>query len=338
MSIPPAIVSAARRTWRWQWNQLMNGLAPADSLGNYLRPQSKHKNAKVLDEEDLSVREKEQLPRLIIGRSCPWAHRTWLIHELRGLDNNLKLLIAKPDHETGRWMLNPAWLECNSLLGLYLKCESQPNLRATVPALIDPGSKITSKPSLLGNESAQIVEVLNKWPAKKNAPDFAPKHLLSEIESWHKLLQPAVNEGVYKCGFARTQEAYEMAIKEMFNALNEVEKKLSRNKKWLCGNEITLADLRLFPTLIRWEIIYMPLFGCSARPLWSYPSIWKWRQRLMSLPGVSKTCNSTAWRKDYFGALFPLRPSGIIPAGPELEMIVKASPPLSSWVQTTSKN
>ena len=124
MPIPPAIVAAARRTWQWQWNQLMNALAPADKVGNYLRPPSKHKNAIVLKEEELSTRTKEQRPLLIIGRSCPWAHRTWLIHELRGLQNNLNLLIAKSDHKTGRWMLDPPWLGCNSLLSLYLKCES----------------------------------------------------------------------------------------------------------------------------------------------------------------------------------------------------------------------
>ncbi|MEC9028043.1 MAG: glutathione S-transferase C-terminal domain-containing protein [Cyanobacteriota bacterium] len=327
MSIPPAIVAAARMGWHWQWIQLMNGLAPADAKGNYRRPPSQHQQARLPAEQELSNRSADQYPRLIIGRSCPWAHRTWLVLQLRNLQSSLTLHLARADHKAGRWQLDPAWLGCNSLLALYQRCGSPPSHRATVPALVDPGSMKSQSPQLLGNESAQLVEVLNLWPAAKDAPDLAPSHLQGEINGWQKLLQPAVNDGVYRCGFARNQAAYDKACNELFDTLAQVDRSLSNKGPWLCGDQLTLADVRLFPTLIRWEMVYAPLFGCSQQPLWAFPHLWHWRQRLLALPGVAKTCDSQAWREDYFGALFPLHPSNIVPAGPDLAKLVNASAP-----------
>ena len=136
-----------------------------------------------------------------------------------------------------------------------------------------------------------------------------------------------VNDGVYRCGFARTQSAYEMSSNNLFDTLKKVNESLSKKGPWLCGKELTLADIRLFPTLIRWEMVYEPLFGCSKEPLWSFPFIWEWRQRLFAMKSISETCDSISWRKDYFGALFPLRPSNIVPCGPDLIKMVNAEPP-----------
>ena len=327
MSIPPAVVAAARLGWHWQWNQLMGGLAPADAKGNYRRPPSQHQQATLPAEQELINRSADQYPRLIIGRSCPWAHRTWLVHELRNLQSSLSLLLAQADHKAGRWQLDPDWLGCKSLLALYQRCGAPPSHRATVPALVDPGTTTEQSPRLLGNESAQLVEVLNLWPAAKDALDLAPSDLQGEINSWQELLQTAVNDGVYRCGFARTQTAYEKACNELFDALTQVESSLSKKGPWLCGEKLTLADVRLFPTLIRWEMVYAPLFGCSQQPLWDFPHLWRWRQRLFAMPGIDKTCDSRAWRQDYFGALFPLNPSNIVPSGPDLAKLVNASAP-----------
>ena len=327
MSIPPIAVAAARSGWNWQWNQLMNGLAPSDQAGNYLRPESQHQRALVPGETVLANRSKSDLPYLIIGRSCPWAHRTWLVYQLRGLKSNLNLVIAKADKKAGLWVLNPSWLGCDSLLGLYKKCGQPPSHRATVPTLIDPAPTGINKPELLGNESAQLVEVLNEWPTNIEAPDLSPKELQKEIKSWQNLIQPSVNNGVYRCGFARTQSAYDKACAELFKALQEIELSLSQKGPWLCGDMLTLADVRLFPTLIRWEMVYEPFFGCSKEPLWSFKNLWKWRQRFLSLPSILETCDSAAWRNDYFGALFPLRPSGIVPSGPDLVKMVNAKVP-----------
>ena len=322
MAIPPIVVNAAKKSWNWQWNQLMNGLAPSDSKGNYCRPISQKLNAIVPAQENLINRSSGQLPILIIGRSCPWAHRTWLIFQLRNLNTNLQLLFAKADQNEGRWKIDPSWRGCNSLSAIYKLCGTPPNHRATVPALIDPGELPHQKPKILGNESAQLVEALNLWPTKTQETNLAPIELKEEINHWQNLLQPSVNNGVYKCGFARNQKAYDQASEELFKALNRVEQNLSKRGPWLCGEIFTIADIRLFPTLIRWESVYEPLFGCSQKPLWLFPSICDWRKKFFQLPKVAQTCDSEAWRNDYFGALFPLRPSGIIPKAPDLKKLI----------------
>ena len=298
----------------------MGGLGPADTGGNYTRPSSDPLPPPTLKREELLQRSPTQRPLLVIGRSCPWAHRTWLVHQLRNLQDSVNLLVATADHNAGRWALNPAWEGCDTLLALYQHCGAPPSYRATVPVLVDPKTR-----TLLGNDSAPLVELLNRWPIKGSVIDLAPPQSADRIEAWQALLQPAVNDGVYRCGFARNQAAYDRAESNLFAALDAVEQSLETNGPWLCGSSLTLADVRLFPTLIRWELVYAPLFGCSRRPLWDYPHLWDWRQRLYALPGVADTCDGDAWRHDYFGALFPLNPSGIVPAGPDLSTLVNST-------------
>ena len=321
MAIPPVLVKTARCGWNWQWLQLMGGLGPADNEGNYRRPAGDHPTA-TLPAQPLEGRGRDHRARLILGRSCPWAHRTWLVHTLRQLGESLDLLMAKADHQGGRWQLDPPWRNCSTLLELYRHCGSPPSHRATVPVLVDPLEQ-----RILGNESSQLVELLNRWPAAADAPDLAPADLGTAIAEWQELLQGNVNDGVYRCGFARNQTAYNQAESALFAALEEVERSLGSRGPWLCGDRLTLADLRLFPTLIRWESVYAPLFGCSRKQLWQLPNIWRWRQQLLALPGVMATCDAEAWRQDYFGALFPLNPGGIVPAGPELSTLVNSGAP-----------
>ncbi len=321
MAIPPVLVKTARCGWNWQWLQLMGGLGPADHEGNYRRPAGDHPTA-TLPAQPLEGRGRDHRARLILGRSCPWAHRTWLVHTLRQLGESLDLLMAKADHQGGRWQLDPPWRNCSTLLELYRHCGSPPSHRATVPVLVDPLEQ-----RILGNESSQLVELLNRWPAAADAPDLAPADLKTAIAEWQELLQGNVNDGVYRCGFARNQTAYNQAESALFAALEEVERSLGSRGPWLCGDRLTLADLRLFPTLIRWESVYAPLFGCSRKQLWQLPNIWRWRQQLLALPGVMATCDAEAWRQDYFGALFPLNPGGIVPAGPELSTLVNSGAP-----------
>ncbi len=324
MSIPPAIVSSARKGWKWQWNQLMNGLGPSDENGTYCRPPSQVQKSTSPTKKDLINRSFQELPVLIIGRSCPWAHRTWLVYVIRNLDRNLNLLIAQPDYESGLWTIKPSWKGCRSLLEIYRLCNLPPSNRATVPALVDPINNNNETPKLLGNESAQLVETLNTWPAEEDSLDLNPIGFHDEINCWQKLLQESVNNGVYKCGFARNQFAYEKASEELFSALAKLEKSLYLKGPWLCGEKLTIADIRLFPTLVRWESVYSPLFGCSQKHLSSFPKLFEWRKRFFNLPNVSKTCNSMNWRNDYFGALFPLNPSNIIPKGPTIKEIINS--------------
>ena len=317
MPIPPAVVSAARCTWHWQWQQLMAGLGPADAEGNYRRPPGafSHRPALPSDAGDPGGH------ALIVGRSCPWAHRAWLTWALRGLEASIELVLVEPDPAAGRWRFAQPFLGCNTLLELYRRNGAAADQRATVPLLVRrrDGQVVVA-------ESARLMELLNLWPAADGAPDLEPPPLRSAIEQWRQQMQGALNDGVYRCGFARNQAAYDRAEAELFAVLEALEQNLAAPGAgpWVCGQQLSLADVQLFPTLIRLELVYAPLFGVSRQPLWHFPALWAWRQRFFALPGVEASCSAEAWRQDYFGALFPLHPSGIVPAGPALARLVSA--------------
>ena len=350
----------ARQLWHAEWLLLMGGLGPADDRGRYRRPGSAFATTPPLP-PDAS---EPGAHVLIVGRSCPWAHRAWLTHTLRQLGGSIALEVVDPDPEAGRWRFSRPFEGCDTLAALYRASGADPTLPATVPALYSRGSR-----RIVVNESARLIELLDAWPSP--APQLWPQARRTEIDSWRQRFQEQVNDGVYRCGFARNQAAYDEAEQELFDTLVATDRHLqtlegmaataprptrpgdhpardampetaqtsasvaavadvnpagpeSSTGVWLCGEAPTLADVVLFPTLIRLELVYAPLFGCSRLPLRLLPALHRWRARFFRLPGVADTCFPEAWRRDYFGSLFPLHPSGIIPAGPDLVTLVTA--------------
>jgi putative glutathione S-transferase len=141
--------------------------------------------------------------------------------------------------------------------------------------------------------------------------------LKSEIDQWNQHIYSTLNNGVYRCGFAQTQIAYELACTELFRTLDQLEQTLA-SRRYLCGAQLTLADVRLFTTLIRFDVAYYGLFKCNRRRLQDYPHLSGYLRDLYQQPGVADTCDLAAVKRDYYGNLFPLNPGGIIPLGPEL--------------------
>ena len=138
------------------------------------------------------------------------------------------------------------------------------------------------------------------------------------------LIDQSINDGVYQCGFARNQTAYEKATNKLFAAINEIENLLQKNKgDWIFGEELTYADIYLFPTLIRWELIYSKLFKCTEQELSKFEKVIEWRLKFFKLPNVNRTCLENEWKKDYYKALFPLNPNQVIPVLPSLEEIMR---------------
>ena len=316
MAPAPLLVRTARCLWQWQWQQLMEGLGPADAQGNYLRPSAVFGEPPPLpaaaDQADAHV--------LIVGRSCPWAHRAWLVWSLRRLQSSMTLLVVDPDPEAGRWRFSSPFEGCETLAALYHRCRAPASARATVPVLYSRREN-----RIVVNESARLIELLNRWPG--GDLDLEPPTQVESTSRWRQRLQHAVNDGVYRCGFARNQDAYNRAETALFETLAALDADLRlRSGEWLSGPALSLADVVLFPTLIRLELVYAPLFGCSRLPLWQLPELWNWRSRFYGLKEVPSTCWPDAWRRDYFGALFPLHPSGIIPAGPPLVTLVQGKP------------
>ncbi|MFQ6538775.1 MULTISPECIES: glutathione S-transferase C-terminal domain-containing protein [Aphanothece] len=314
----PLLVRVARGAWQWQWQQLMGGLGPADSEGNYRRPEGAFAALPAVPADAAEP----EAHVLVVGRSCPWAHRAWLVWSLRQLAASITLVVVEPDPAAGRWRFSEAFLGCETLQELYTQCGAAAGTRATVPVLVSRKSR-----QIVVGESARLIELLNHWPSPAG-PDLEPPAQRQATQHWRELLQGRVNDGVYRCGFARSQAAYDRAETALFDALGEADALLQQHggDGWLSGPELSLADVQLFPTLIRLELVYAPLFGVSRRPLWQLPGLWRWRSRFHGLPGVAATCWPEAWRRDYFGALFPLHPSGIVPAGPPLATLVGEPP------------
>ncbi|MFM8525956.1 MAG: glutathione S-transferase C-terminal domain-containing protein, partial [Cyanobacteriota bacterium] len=324
MTIPAPVVRGVRCGWHWQWRQLMEGLGPADAEGNYVRPPGAFTAVPALP----AAADLEAGHILIVGRSCPWAHRAWLIWSLRHLEDSIDLVLAHPDPGGGLWRLSPPFQGCGTLRALYRRAGAPAGSRATVPVLVGG-----SAGAVISNESARLMELLDRWPGNDSAAaglssgSLQPLDRQQELAQWRERLQHQFNDGVYRCGFARTQGAYDRAESALFSTLEALEAALADGRPWILGDALSLVDVQLFPTLIRWELVYEPLFGCSRRPLWQFPQLWRWRQRFFGLPGVAATCSPEAWRADYFGALFPLNPSGIVPAAPDFSTLVLAHPP-----------
>jgi putative glutathione S-transferase len=159
----------------------------------------------------------------------------------------------------------------------------------------------------------------NQW-ATNPGLDLYPEELKEKVEEWNEKIYHAVNNGVYRCGFAQTQEAYEQACYELFATLDEIDEALATNQ-YLCGDRVTLADVRLFTTLFRFDIVYYGLFKCNRRRISDYQNLGGYLYNLYQLPGVAQTCDSGQVKRDYYGNLFPLNPGGIIPVGPDQNLL-----------------
>ena len=305
------LIKASKKFWFWFWTQLMNGFAPSDIQGNYKRPSGITINSKY------NISNENGQIYLLVGNSCPWCQRTLLVYEIKHLSKKVKVIFLKADVEHGEWIFNTKIKGCTRLTDLYKKANKKIIFRATLPLLI---SSVEDKVKFLSNESSQIIRILNSI---KGESKFESLNIADCNQKFLDLIHNNINDGVYKCGFARNQSAYEKASKDLFAALNEIENSLQENKgDWIFGEEFTYADIYLFPTLIRWELIYNKLFKCTEQELSNFEAIIEWRLKFFKISNVHKTCNDHEWKKDYYKVLFPLNPNQVIPVLPSLEEIM----------------
>ncbi|BAY20290.1 putative glutathione S-transferase [Calothrix sp. NIES-2100] len=320
-SLPPKlIIQLGRFVWTTMWQTMMAKIAPRNQSGEYIRPSSQLRNFISTEKNSLYPAAAGRY-HLYVGLSCPWAHRTLIVRALKRLEDVISVTVVVPSAIAGGWVFDQPEEDCASLAQLYQLAQPGYSGRATVPVLWDKQTK-----TIVNNESAEIIVMLNSQFnefALHPTLNLYPDELKEKIDQWNEKIYKSVNNGVYRCGFAQTQQAYNLAIDELFATLDEIEAALETSR-YLCGNHLTLADVRLFTTLFRFDVAYYGLFKCNRHRIQDYPNLGAYLRDMYQLPGVADTCNLESVKQDYYGNLFPLNPGGIIPSGPDMSYLLKS--------------
>ena len=263
---------------------------------------------------------------LYISLACPWAHRTLIVRKLKGLEPHIGLSVVHPTMGNGGWHFDGGYPEATDepLYGLafmhelYQKADPHYTGRVTVPVLWD-----RERETIVSNESADLVRMLNRafnaLPGVDDTLDLYPAALASEIDALNERIYHAVNNGVYKSGFATAQAVYEREVTALFNALDELEARLGEHR-YLTGEAITEADWRLFTTLVRFDAVYVGHFKCNLRRIDDYPHLRGYLRDLYQQPGIAETVNIDHIKRHYYTSHPMINPTGVIPVGPVLAL------------------
>ena len=261
---------------------------------------------------------------LYVSYACPWAHRTLIFRALKGLEDVISVSVVHPLMPAESWLFGeyPGATEdhvnkANYLYENYIKADTGFNGLVTVPVLWDKKQQ-----TIVNNESSEIIRMLNSaFDAFGNADvDFYPEALREQIDEINEPVYNNINNGVYRAGFAQTQEAYDRAFDRLFNTMDELEDKLSR-QRYLVGKQITEADWRLFTTLVRFDAVYYNHFKTNKKRLLEYPNLWAYTRELYQVPGVAETVNMDHIKYHYFASHRAINPTGIVPKGPDIDFM-----------------
>lgn len=260
---------------------------------------------------------------LYVSYACPWAHRTLIFRQLKDLTDHITISAVHPDILSDGWTFETDndGATGDTLYGLpfardiYLKADPKISGRVTVPILWDK-----QRETIVSNESSEIIRMFNSAfnDLTGNKLDFWPKDHRAEIEEVNARIYDTVNNGVYKSGFATTQEAYDAAIVPLFDTLDWLEKRLLKSR-YLMGDQVTEADWRLFPTLLRFDPVYHLHFKCNRRRIIDYPNLWAYTRELYQWPGIAETINFDHIVRHYHYSHESINPNRIIPINPVID-------------------
>lgn len=256
---------------------------------------------------------------LYVALICPWASRTLMARKLKGLEDVITISVVEPELTDQGWCFAPGADGVNGatyMHQIYTRADPQVNGRATVPVLWD---KVTG--TIVNNESADILRMLDTgFGDLAHGPALYPADLAAEIDQWNDAIYASFNNGVYRCGFATTQAAYDEAFDEVFATMDRLEARLSDGRAFLHGEHFTETDIRAFVTLIRFDAAYHGLFKCNHRRVADYPHLAAYTGRIHALPGVAETVSIDHIKRGYY-SIKTLNPSGIVPKGPALDYL-----------------
>jgi putative glutathione S-transferase len=260
---------------------------------------------------------------LYVSYACPWAHRTLIYRKLKGLEEHISVSVVNPLMLENGWSFAPgdgvipdSVTNAEYLHQVYTAALPDYTGRVTVPVLWD---RETS--TIVNNESAEIIRMLDREFDMVDAtgPRFCPAELEEEIDAVNEVVYKQVNNGVYRAGFATTQEAHEEAVTALFETLDELEDRLA-DRRYLLGAQLTEADWRLFTTLIRFDPVYVGHFKCNLRRIVDFPNLWPYLRDLYQVPGVAETVNFDHIKSHYYRSHATINPTGVVPKGPILDL------------------
>ncbi|OUL17719.1 glutathione S-transferase family protein [Nostoc sp. 106C] len=292
-----------------------------DSQGKFIRPSTTFRN-KITADGSSGFKAEPGRYHLYISWACPWACRTAILHQLKGLTDVIGLSVVGAVIDQNSWEFTdepgaiPDTVNGTQYLWqLYLKADPNYSGRVTVPVLWDIQEK-----TIVNNESREIIRMFDtEFDAfAKTNVNFYPQELQKVIdETIDKIYQP-INNGVYRAGFATSQSAYDEAVTELFDNLDYWEQVLDK-QRYLCGNKITEADWCMFTTLFRFDPVYYVHFKCNIRRIVEYPNLWNYLKELYQVPGVKETCNLDHIKRHYYRSHNKVNPTRIVPKGPLID-------------------
>ena len=305
--------------------QLINGVWTKGSVsnnqkdGSFKRVDSVFRN-EISDNDKVYKPEKNRY-HLYVSYACPWAHRTLIFRHLKKLENHISVDYVHPDMLENGWSFSNNFpkatgdsLHLKSYIHeIYQLSDKKVSSKATVPILWDKKTN-----TIVNNESAEIIRIMNSAFNKitKNFDDYYPSNLRPEIDKINKITYENINNGVYKSGFSKTQSAYEDAVKKLFLSLEMIDEILT-GKEYLVGNQLTEADIRLIPTLLRFDSVYHVHFKCNLKKISEFKNISHYVKKLFNIPAIHSTTDFNHIKRHYYYSHESINPNRIIPVGPE---------------------
>ena len=260
---------------------------------------------------------------LYVSLACPWAHRTLIFRQIKDLTAHISVDVVHPDMLSDGWTFASDWPGATGdrLFGLpfardiYLRADPKISGRVTVPILWDKHQQ-----TIVSNESSEIIRMFNSAFDRLtgNTMDFCPQELYEAMEPINQRIYDTLNNGVYRCGFATTQAAYDAAVGPLFDTLDWLEDRLSR-KRYIMGDRLTEVDWRLFPTLLRFDNVYHLHFKCNRKRIIDYPNLWAYTRELYQYEGIAETVNMDHIIRHYHYSHDTINPNRIIPINPDID-------------------